>query len=111
MGGKTSKEDSFRQNSYGSRSSASSSSWSGYPPVQPPYPPVQPPYPPPQYSYPPQPEQESQGYYAPEQQEYPSSLYSRPPPQQEYGGKRKLDRRYSRIADNYSSLEQVYDLL
>lgn len=106
MGGRSSKEDgSFRQNS-----SSSSSSWSGYPHVQPPYAAPQQSYPPPQYSYPPQNYgQESQGY-APQQQSYPSSQYSSPPPP-DYGGKRKLDRRYSRIADSYNSLEEVNDVL
>ncbi|XP_004304674.1 PREDICTED: E3 ubiquitin-protein ligase RGLG2 [Fragaria vesca subsp. vesca] len=109
MGGRSSKEDgSFRQNS--SSSSSSSSSWSGYPHVQPPYAAPQQSYPAPQYSYPPQDYgQESQGY-APQQQSYPSSQYSSPPPP-DYGGKRKLDRRYSRIADNYNSLEEVTEAL
>ncbi|PRQ54066.1 putative transcription factor C2H2 family [Rosa chinensis] len=121
MGGRSSKEDrSLRQNSYGSRSS--SSSWSGYPPVQSPYvesqgyAPQQS-YPPSQYSYPPPPQdygEETQAYYPPQQPSYPSSSqYSNPPqpPPPDYGGQRKLDRRYSRIADSYNSLEEVTEAL
>ncbi|XP_062010234.1 E3 ubiquitin-protein ligase RGLG2-like [Rosa rugosa] len=121
MGGRSSKEDgSLRQNSYGSRSS--SSSWSGYPPVQSPYvesqgyAPQQS-YPPSQYSYPPPRQddgQETQAYHPPQQPSYPSSSsqYSNPPQQPpDYGGQRKLDRRYSRIADSYNSLEEVTEAL
>lgn len=115
MGGRSSKEDGDLRRNSGSRSS--SSSWSGY---QSPYQDSQgyapqQSYPSSQYSYPPHPDygQETQGY--PPQQSYPSSQYSNPPPP-DYGGvpgtgKRKLDRRYSRIADNYNSLEEVTEAL
>lgn len=101
MGVKNSKEDSWRQHSsFRSASSSSSSSWNSYP----------------QSSYghesQPQPPYSSQPYYTP-----PPQNYGAPPPQNYYepyagsgvaadGGKR-LDRRYSRIADNYNSLEEV----
>ncbi|KAI4350610.1 hypothetical protein L6164_005055 [Bauhinia variegata] len=102
MGGKNSKEDSWRQDS--SFRSASSSSWNSYP----------------QSSYghesQSQPPYSSQPYYTP-----PPQNYGVPPPQNYYepyagsgvagdGGKR-LDRRYSRIVDNYNSLEEVTEAL
>ncbi|GLU11357.1 hypothetical protein SLE2022_281120 [Rubroshorea leprosula] len=55
----------------------------------------------PQYYPPPPPQQNSATpqYYQPPPQ--------RPPPQGYSGDKRKLERKYSRIADNYNSLEEV----
>ncbi|KAI8543818.1 hypothetical protein RHMOL_Rhmol08G0248700 [Rhododendron molle] len=41
----------------------------------------------------------------------PSHPYVPPTPPQSYGSKRKLERKYSKIDDNYSSLEQVTDAL
>ncbi|XP_058227462.1 E3 ubiquitin-protein ligase RGLG2-like [Rhododendron vialii] len=41
----------------------------------------------------------------------PSQPYVPPTPPQSYGSKRKLERKYSKIDDNYSSLEQVTDAL
>ncbi|KAM1918739.1 hypothetical protein FF1_023342 [Malus domestica] len=99
MGGRSSKEGSYRQNS----SSRSSSSWGGYPGGQSTsY--AQPPYGQGSQSYPPPPQesyQSAQPYYAP--------VYSAPaaPRAQE----KTFDRRYSRIADNYHSLEEVTEAL
>uniref|UniRef100_A0A2N9H043 VWFA domain-containing protein n=1 Tax=Fagus sylvatica TaxID=28930 RepID=A0A2N9H043_FAGSY len=100
MGGRSSKEGSWRQASSIRSTSSSSSTWVGE--YQLPY------------------GQESQSY-APPQQSYSSQL-SYPPSQdyvpQDYGGgaeafdhRKTLDRRYSRIADNYNSLEQVTEAL
>ncbi|CAH9092291.1 unnamed protein product [Cuscuta epithymum] len=101
MGGKSSKDDSWRRTSR----SASSSSWN--------------------YEYPPQsayPTQSPETYDYPVQHAYPS--YAPPPPAQPYHAppqdprtpnrappQRRLDRRYSRIADNYHSLEEVTEAL
>ncbi|KAF7135353.1 hypothetical protein RHSIM_Rhsim08G0180000 [Rhododendron simsii] len=41
----------------------------------------------------------------------PSQPYVPPTPPQSYGSKRKLERKYSKIDDNYSSLEEVTDAL
>lgn len=120
MGGRSSKEGSWRQDSRSSSSSwggggggysassygqdsrsystQQSTSWSGYS----------------SWPY----GEDSQGYstqqsYAPQPSQYsyapPPAQYSHPPPQDHGGvaGKKRLDRRYSRIADNYNSLEQV----
>ncbi|EOA20583.1 hypothetical protein CARUB_v10000894mg [Capsella rubella] len=66
------------------------------------------------YNYPPQPS------YAPSPPEYtqpPSPLYNTQPysapPSQSYGSdnKKRLERKYSRISDDYSSLEQVTEAL
>uniref|UniRef100_A0A5B6Z798 Putative E3 ubiquitin-protein ligase RGLG2-like isoform X1 n=1 Tax=Davidia involucrata TaxID=16924 RepID=A0A5B6Z798_DAVIN len=93
MGGKSSREGSWRQPSR--LRSTSSSSWSQYD------------YP--QSSHP----QETQNYAQP-YPAYPPQQYHQPyhQPPQNYEGRapepqRKLDRRYSRIADNYNSLEEV----
>ncbi|KAI8533572.1 hypothetical protein RHMOL_Rhmol10G0020900 [Rhododendron molle] len=81
-------------------SRGTSSAWDDYVNPQPPYPEESTSYdPPPQTAYP---------AYAPPQQNYP--------PPQTHGGRsqqpqRKLDRRYSRIADNYRSLEEVTEAL
>lgn len=97
MGGKSSKEDNWEQGS--SYRSSSSSSWSSYP----------------QAAY------DGRQPYVP-QQSYPAEQYYIPPPQN-YGqdpyatssvasdNRNKLERRYSRIADNYNSVEQVRDAL
>lgn len=104
MGGKSSKEGSYRQRSSYRSSSGSSSAWNEYP----------------QSSY----GQESQSYYAsqpsyPPQQSYGSPQSYTVPPQQLYAPAapdygvghatdgRRLDRRYSRIADDYNSLDEV----
>jgi E3 ubiquitin-protein ligase RGLG len=90
MGGRSSKEASWRQTSF---PRSNSSSPSGY----------QPPYGQESFNYAPQPSYSSPQDY-PSSQEYVS---------QDYGGgqapdnRAKLERRYSRIADNYNSLEQV----
>lgn len=94
MGGRSSKEGSFRQNS---SSRSTSSSWS-YPQVPSPY--VQSPYAQESQSYPPP----QQAYPAPSQPYYPSS--------QDYGGGARatrptLERKYSIISDSYKSLEEV----
>lgn len=86
MGGRNSKEGSWRQTpSFGS----TSSSWSpqGYP----------------QSPYDGSRSHSSQESYAPPLQQYaPSPNYGGSAPAQ-----KKLERRYSRIADNYRSLEEV----
>ncbi|GMP30208.1 hypothetical protein CsSME_00004974 [Camellia sinensis var. sinensis] len=94
MGGRNSRDGSWRQSSPVRPSSSSTG----------PYEYNQPSYP-----------QESQSY-APQMAypAYPPQQYHAPP--QNYGGRpqepqRKLDRRYSRIADNYNSLEQVTEAL
>ncbi|KAL2335250.1 hypothetical protein Fmac_016463 [Flemingia macrophylla] len=111
MGGNNSKEDSWRQNSSG-RSAPSSSSWSAYPD--------------PHSGY-------GHGGYAYEpQQPYPTQphYYSAPPPPQNYDyepqpqpqprdsgrvaghrNEKRLDRKYSRIADNYNSIDEVTEAL
>lgn len=43
--------------------------------------------------------------YPPQDQSYAPQNYATPPPQ--WRPQPKLDRRYSRIADNYNSLEEV----
>ncbi|KAL7190308.1 hypothetical protein ACSBR2_022564 [Camellia fascicularis] len=94
MGGRNSRDGSWHQSSPVRPSSSSTG----------PYEYNQPSYP-----------QESQSY-APQMAypAYPPQQYYAPP--QNYGGRpqepqRKLDRRYSRIADNYNSLEQVTEAL
>ncbi|KAI3981727.1 hypothetical protein MKX01_027712, partial [Papaver californicum] len=88
MGGKSSKSVS-RRSSYGS----SDSSWD---PQQSPY--------------------NNQGY-SPQQQNYaPAQSYAPPPPQSNGGvqdgrPQKRFDRMYSRIADNYNSLEEVTEAL
>lgn len=105
MGGRNSKEGSYRQPPSTRSTSSSWDSQFGY--SQPSY------------------GQESQGYnYPPQQQQnYATPYYAPPAPApapQEHGGypqpahrgdKRKLERRYSRIADNYNSLDQVTEAL
>nr|XP_043617578.1 E3 ubiquitin-protein ligase RGLG2-like [Erigeron canadensis]XP_043617579.1 E3 ubiquitin-protein ligase RGLG2-like [Erigeron canadensis] len=106
MGGKSSKEDrrSYRQSpSFQSASSFSGSQYGSHPQQS--------------YSYPPQ---EIQNYpvreaYPAYQQHYPAAVPA-PGPVPGFGSQpnkpqKKLDRRYSRIADNYSSLEQVTEAL
>ncbi|KAH7577280.1 hypothetical protein ACOSP7_001872 [Xanthoceras sorbifolium] len=85
MGAKSSKEVSWRQDS---QLGSTSSGFTSYPGCNES-----------QYG------EESQSYTP--QQTYSSQPYH--PPSEEYGGRntRKLDRRYSRIADDYKSLDQV----
>ncbi|KAK7271877.1 hypothetical protein RJT34_28130 [Clitoria ternatea] len=106
MGGNNSKEDSnWRQNSSVRASSSASA------------------YPDPYSGY------GAQGGYSyePQQQPYPTQqYYAPPPPSQNYGyepqphasvrvvshnHERKLDRKYSRITDNYSSIDEVTEAL
>ncbi|XP_031250736.1 E3 ubiquitin-protein ligase RGLG2-like [Pistacia vera] len=88
MGGILSKRTSSRQSSFGS----SSHSWSHHN------------YPPPPYAQP---------YAQPNQDYVPQQHYA--PPQNNYGqaseSKRKLERKYSKINDDYNSLEQVTEAL
>lgn len=107
MGGQSSKEENLRQDS-SLRSSSSASSWNSYPDPHLGY--GQGGYP---YTY------ESQ------QPSYPTHPYydaQPPPPPQNYGyepqtsgrvprhdDRRKLERKYSRIADNYNSIDEVKD--
>ncbi|KAF3444544.1 hypothetical protein FNV43_RR14236 [Rhamnella rubrinervis] len=92
MGGRSSKVDSWRRNS---SFRSSSSPWgSGYPPS---------PY-----------VEDGQSYSA--QQSFASPQYSYPPPQVYDGGHAndgtgRLKRKYSRIAENYNSFEQVTEAL
>ncbi|XP_022774352.1 E3 ubiquitin-protein ligase RGLG2-like isoform X1 [Durio zibethinus] len=92
MGGRSSREGSWRQNS------SSGDSHYGYPQSS---------YGQESQSYVPQHSYASPQYYPPSQQElqyYPHS--------QDHGSdKRTIDRRYSRIADNYNSLDQVTEAL
>lgn len=99
MGGKSSKEGSYRADS----STRWSSAWAGYQEDQPTYsesPNAQPSYGQESQSYPPPPQESyqiAQPYYAPE---YTAPAAPRPQ-------ENKFDRRYSRIADSYNSLEEV----
>ncbi|KAJ6351536.1 hypothetical protein OIU78_007454 [Salix suchowensis] len=96
MGGKSSKGSRRRDySSYGS--AASSSSWNHYE-----YPPASP------YPYPPPSPQQStystqQHHHAPAASNPSYSYESQMPPQQPH---KRLDRKYSRIADNYQTLDQ-----
>lgn len=92
MGGKSSKESSWRDySSYGSANSSSSWNQYGYPPASS--------YPSPQHD----PYWTQQHHHAPAPN--PSYPYeSQMPPQQPH---KRLDRKYSRIADNYQTLDQV----
>jgi len=94
MGGKSSKESSWRDYySYGSTNS-SSSNQNGYPPASP-YP-----YPSPQHnSY-----YTSQNHHAPAPSSSSYPYESQRTPQHP---QKRLDRKYSRIADNYKTLDQV----
>ncbi|KAF7801592.1 E3 ubiquitin-protein ligase RGLG2-like [Senna tora] len=101
MGGRSSKEDSWRQSS---SFRSSSSTWNPFPDAHSPY------------------GHGSEAYGYEPQQTY-SSYAPPPPPPQNYGydpypsGRvagndgNKLERRYSRIADNYNSLEEVTEAL
>lgn len=97
MGGKSSKEPSYRHTPSFQSSSSFTGSQYGSSPQQ-------------SYSYPPQNIQNYpvQDAYPAYPQHYPApfaSTVSAPAPSSR--PQKKLDRRYSRIADNYSSLEQV----
>ncbi|CAJ2666032.1 unnamed protein product [Trifolium pratense] len=109
MGGQSSKEENLRQDSLRSSSSASASSWNSYPDPHSGY--GQGGYP---YTYGSQEPSSYQPYYDARP----------PPPPQNYGyepqtsgrvprhdDKRKLDRKYSRIADNYNSIDEVTEAL
>ncbi|KAK2663611.1 hypothetical protein Ddye_002185 [Dipteronia dyeriana] len=95
MGGKFSKRPSSRQPSYGS-SSYSQSHHHQYPP----------PYAQPSQEYAPQQNYAPQQYYAPAPAPPPHS-YGRQAPE----SKKRLERKYSKIDDDYNSLEQVTDAL
>ncbi|KAM7506567.1 hypothetical protein LguiA_017020 [Lonicera macranthoides] len=88
MGGRSSKEGNWRRSSSSTNQYTSSSSSSSYE------------YPPESSSY------NSQPHPLPA---YPHHQYNPPPPQPQQ--KKQLDRRYSRIADNYNSLDQVTEAL
>lgn len=107
MGGSSSKEDNWRQNSSQRSSPAAPPSWNAYPdphlgygqgdygyePQQPSYP-TQPHY----YATPPLP----QNYgYEPQPQPHASGRVAN------HRNEKRLDRKYSRIADNYNSIDEV----
>ncbi|GJV30434.1 E3 ubiquitin protein ligase RGLG2-like protein [Tanacetum coccineum] len=101
MGGKNSREE--RPSYKNSGSFQSSSSFGGAPqPYS--YPPQN--IPQQSYSYPPQEYPVQEAYPA-----YPQQYPAAPPAQAPDRPQKKFDRRYSRIADNYSSLEQVTEAL
>ncbi|CAF1884887.1 unnamed protein product [Brassica oleracea var. botrytis] len=61
--------------------------------------------PPPSYAPPPE-------YVQPPSPSYTTQPYSQPPPSQSYGNdKKRLERKYSKISDDYSSLDQVTEAL
>lgn len=101
MGGSSSKEESWRQNpSYRSDSSSWNSHF-GYPRSS---------YGQESQSYAPQTSYAPPQYYSQAPQYYPHSQQEPQyhPPSQDHGrDKKTLQRRYSRIADNYNSLDQV----
>ncbi|KAK0590025.1 hypothetical protein LWI29_021791 [Acer saccharum] len=98
MGGRSSKESvNWRQGSQLRSTSSGLSSYPGY---------TQPQYGQESQSYAPQ---ESQSYVP--QQTYSSQPYYPPPEEHGVVNTRKLDRRYSRIADDYNSLDQVTEAL
>ncbi|CAN7121319.1 unnamed protein product [Brassica rapa subsp. narinosa] len=91
MGTGSSKEK-WRQRSSSSFTSASHQSYPQYPP-------------PPSYAPPPE-------YAQPPSPSYTTQPYSQPPPSQSYGNdKKRLERKYSKISDDYSSLDQVTEAL
>lgn len=118
MGGQSSKEDNnLRRDSLRSSSSASaSSSWNSYPDPHSGYG---------QGGYPPYTYDSQQPTYESQQPSYQPYYDARPPPPpQNYGyepqtsgrvprhdDQRKLDRKYSRIADNYNSIDEVTEAL
>uniref|UniRef100_A0A1J3F312 RING-type E3 ubiquitin transferase n=1 Tax=Noccaea caerulescens TaxID=107243 RepID=A0A1J3F312_NOCCA len=124
MGGGNSKEE-WRQEppSPSPSSSSSSSSWAShqsYPQYGPdsynyPPPPTYAPAPAPAHAHAPPASTSSYGHHSqpyspPQSQEgYASQPYH--PPQSHVNDRKKFDRRYSRIADNYSSLDQVSEAL
>ncbi|KAJ4972656.1 hypothetical protein NE237_005830 [Protea cynaroides] len=95
MGGKSSRESSFRRRS-SSFGSSSSCNHHGYP--QSPYVQQTP-------TYGSQPHYASQSQYQPQYEPPPSTYGARSHP------RKKLEKKYSRIADNYQSLEQVTEAL
>ncbi|KAI4320164.1 hypothetical protein MLD38_033670 [Melastoma candidum] len=115
MGGKLSTEENSRESPSSSYRSTSTrfdgGGYGGYPQTSPTYGqqgysyPVQPSYPPPQLYAPPPPPQQHQQYYPPaEDQGYGGGRRGQ-------AGRKRLDKRYSRIADNYRSLEEVTEAL
>ncbi|KAI4388791.1 hypothetical protein MLD38_001088 [Melastoma candidum] len=115
MGGKLSTEENCGESPSSSYRSTSThfagGGDGGYPQTSPTYGqqgysyPVQPAYPPPQLYAPPPPPQQHQQYYPPaEDQGYGGGRRGQ-------GGRKRLDKRYSRIADNYRSLEEVTEAL
>uniref|UniRef100_A0A1J3GQE6 RING-type E3 ubiquitin transferase n=1 Tax=Noccaea caerulescens TaxID=107243 RepID=A0A1J3GQE6_NOCCA len=102
-------KDNWRQESPSSRSasassaSASPSSWASHQSY--------PQYGPESYNYPPPPSYAPPPEYAqPPPPSYSTQPYSQPP-QSNGSDKKRLERKYSRISDNYSSLEQVTEAL
>lgn len=96
MGGRSSKDGSWgRTSSIRSTDSSSSNTWGGL--YQSPFDQESQTYAPPQHSY-------TQQYHAPAQ-DYGSQNYGVGAEDFDLG--RRLDRRYSRIADKFNSLEQV----
>lgn len=119
MGGSNSRDDSWRQSSFpredswrqsSSIPSTTSSSWDQYQ-----YPPAgysQDSYPQDSYSYPSRPTVPAYGPTPPQHQyNHGSSSQNRGYGGQTHAPQRKLDRRYSRIADDYNSLEEVRTLM
>ncbi|XWS44099.1 hypothetical protein CRYUN_Cryun15aG0015700 [Craigia yunnanensis] len=108
MGGSSSREGSWRRNSSYRSNSSSWDSHDGYPQSS---------YGQESQSYAPQHSYVSPQYYPPSQQEpqyYPPSQQEPryyPPSQDRGSDKRTPQRRYSRIADNYNSLDQVTEAL
>ncbi|KAI3931275.1 hypothetical protein MKX01_040192 [Papaver californicum] len=110
MGGKNSREESYFQQHPSCRMSSgtseqhypSQSNYGGTPQPNHGYAPQQLAYQPPQtaYAYPPA-----------AQSQPPQPAYAYLPVAQSQPGNRKLDRRYSRIADNYNSLDEVTEAL
>ncbi|MBA0726270.1 hypothetical protein Golax_002111 [Gossypium laxum] len=109
MGGSSSKEGSWRQGSSYHSNPPSWDSHQGYPQTS---------YGQENHSYPPQYSYAEPQYY-PYSQPEPQQHYPPPQPEPQYhpspqdrvGDKKKLQRKYSKIADNYNSLDQVTEAL
>ncbi|XP_018473693.2 E3 ubiquitin-protein ligase RGLG2 [Raphanus sativus] len=98
-----SSSSSFRSAS-GSSESPSSSSWASHQSY--------PQYGPESYTYPPTPSYAPPPEYAqPPTPSYSTQPYSQPPSHSYGNDKKRLERKYSKIADEYSSLEQVTEAL
>ncbi|KAM7512521.1 hypothetical protein LguiB_011396 [Lonicera macranthoides] len=106
MGGKNSREGSFRENSSFRSSSSSSYQYEANPNYAP-----EPAYSAPHQAYPVIPEDHNYAIpypaYPPQQNYQPPQNYAAP----SHKPQKKFDRRYSRIADNYNSLEEVTEAL